>query len=78
MLATTCDSASYTLAPVSTQRLEAGRNPARWHCVFWACCLGILPVTLMFIEGDIKVVLSATIVVSLQLIAIGGMKYWPT
>jgi BCCT family betaine/carnitine transporter len=71
LLATTYDSASYTLASVSTQRLEAGRNPARWNCVFWACCLGILPVTLMFIEGGIKVVLSATIVFSLPLIAIG-------
>lgn len=71
LLATTYDSASYTLASVSTQRLEAGRNPARWNCVFWACCLGILPVTLMFVEGGLKVVLSATIVFSLPLIAIG-------
>lgn len=71
LLATTYDSASYTLASVSTQRLEAGRNPARWNCVFWACCLGILPVTLMFVEGGIKVMLSATIVFSLPLIAIG-------
>jgi BCCT family betaine/carnitine transporter len=71
LLATTYDSASFTLASVSTMRLEAGRNPARWNCVFWACCLGILPVTLMFIEGGIKVVLSATIVFSLPLIGIG-------
>ena len=51
--------------------LEPGRDPARWNCVFWACCLGILPITLMFIEGGIKVVLSATIVFSMPLIAIG-------
>lgn len=71
LLATTYDSASYTLASVSTLRLEAGRNPARWQCVFWACCLGILPITLMFMEGGLKVVLSATIVVSLPLILVG-------
>lgn len=71
LLATTYDSASYTLASVSTQRLEAGRNPARWNRLFWACALGIVPVTLMFVEGGIKVLLSATIVVSLPLLVVG-------
>ncbi len=71
LLATTYDSASYTLASVSTRRLEAGRNPARWNRLFWACALGLVPVTLMFVEGGIKVLLSATIVVSLPLIAVG-------
>lgn len=71
LLATTYDSASYTLASVSTRRLEAGRHPARWNRLFWACALGFVPVTLMFVEGGIKVILSATIVVSLPLIAVG-------
>ena len=70
-LATTYDSASYTLAAVSTRRLHAGQNPARWLRVFWACALGVLPITLMFIEGGIKVVLSTTIVVSLPLLVVG-------
>jgi BCCT family betaine/carnitine transporter len=71
LLATTYDSAAYTLASVSTRRLEAGHNPARWNRLFWACALGIVPVTLMFVEGGIKVVLSATIIVSLPLIVVG-------
>ncbi len=71
LLATTYDSASYTLASVSTRRLEAGHNPARWNRLFWACALGLVPVTLMFVEGGIKVLLSATIVVSLPLIGVG-------
>lgn len=71
LLATTYDAVSYTLASVSTRRLEAGRNPARWNRLFWACALGIVPITLMFVEGGIKVVLSATIVVSLPLLAVG-------
>ncbi len=71
LLATTYDSASYTLASVSTRRLEAGNHPARWNRLFWACALGLVPVTLMFVEGGIKVVLSATIVVSLPLIVVG-------
>jgi len=71
LLATTYDSASYTLASVSSREMHAGENPARWSRVFWACALGVLPVTLIFVEGGIKVVLSATIVVSLPLLAVG-------
>jgi BCCT family betaine/carnitine transporter len=70
-LVTTYDSASYTLASVSTRKLHAGENPARWHRVFWACALGLLPVSLMFVDGGLKVVLSTTIVVSLPLLLVG-------
>jgi BCCT family betaine/carnitine transporter len=56
---------------VSTQRLRAGTDPARWNRVFWACALGVVPITLMFIEGGLKVILSATIVVSLPLLLVG-------
>jgi BCCT family betaine/carnitine transporter len=70
-LATTYDSASYTLASVSSKRLEAGQDPARWNRVFWAFALGVLPVSLMFIDGGLKVILSTTIVVSLPLLALG-------
>jgi BCCT family betaine/carnitine transporter len=41
--------------------------------VFWACALGALPITLMFVQGGLKVVLSATIVVSLPLLVVGVM-----
>lgn len=70
-LATTYDSASYTLASVSTLELKAGENPARLLRVFWACGLGVLPVTLMFVDGGLKVILSTTIVVSLPLLLVG-------
>lgn len=70
---TTYDSASYTLASVSTMRLQPGENPRRWNRVFWACALGALPITLMFVQGGLKVVLSATIVVSLPLLVVGVM-----
>jgi BCCT family betaine/carnitine transporter len=70
-LATTYDSASYTLASVSTRRLRAHENPARWLRVFWAISLGVLPVSLMFIEGGLKTILSTTIVVSLPLLFLG-------
>jgi BCCT family betaine/carnitine transporter len=70
-LATTYDSASFTLASVATRRLEAGQNPARWLRVFWAVSLGILPISLMYIEGGLQTILSTTIVVSLPLLAVG-------
>jgi BCCT family betaine/carnitine transporter len=70
-LATTYDSASYALASVATQKLKAGDNPARWNRLFWALALAVLPISLMFIDGGLKVVLSTTIVVSLPLLAVG-------
>ena len=70
-LATTYDSASYALASVASQKLEAGENPARWNRLFWAFALAVLPISLMFIDGGLKVVLSTTIVVSLPLLVVG-------
>jgi len=68
--ATTYDSASYILASVATRRLPAGEEPERWHRVFWALALAVMPLTLMFI-GGLKVIQSATLIVSLPLIGVG-------
>ena len=70
-LVTTYDSASYTLASVSTKEMRAGDNPSRALRLFWAIALGILPITLLFIDGGLKVILSTTIVVSLPLLGLG-------
>jgi BCCT family betaine/carnitine transporter len=76
--ATTYDSASYILASSATRRLEAGDDPARWHRVFWAFALAVIPLTLMFVgrlTGDprtgLTVIQTATLVVSLPLLLIG-------
>jgi BCCT family betaine/carnitine transporter len=71
-LATTFDSASYTLASSASRRLPIGGDPARWHRLFWALALGILPVTLMFI-GGLKALQTASLVVSLPLLVVGVM-----
>lgn len=68
-LATTYDSASYTLASSATRRLPIGGHPARWHRLFWAFALGILPVSLMFI-GGLKALQTASLVVSLPLLVV--------
>lgn len=70
-VATTYDSASYTLASVATAQMETGSDPARWNRLFWAFALAVLPLTLMFVDGGLRVILSATIVVSLPLLAVG-------
>jgi len=67
--ATTYDSASYTLASGATLHLKAGDDPARWHRVFWAFALGLMPVTLMFI-GGLKVLQVTLLVVSLPILAV--------
>lgn len=71
-LVTTYDSASYTLASVTTKSLQEGENPNRWNRLFWACALGVVPVALMYIDGGLKVILSTTIVVSLPLLIISA------
>ena len=68
--ATTYDSASYTLASGATRRLLAGDDPARWHRVFWAVALAVLPLTLMFV-GGLKVLQTAALVVSLPILIVG-------
>jgi len=68
--ATTYDSASYILASCATRRLKAKEDPVRWHRVFWAVAVAVLPLTLMFI-GGLKTVQSATLIVSLPLIFVG-------
>ncbi len=68
--ATTYDSASYILASGATLHLAAGDDPARWHRVFWAFALGLLPITLMFI-GGLKVMQVILLVVSAPILIIG-------
>ena len=69
-MATTYDSAAYTLALGATRRLAVGQDPPRWHRLFWAFALGVLPVTLMFL-GDLTPFQTASVVVSLPLIPVG-------
>ena len=71
-IATTYDSASYTLASASTRYLRSKSHPARWSRVFWACALGIVPIALMFI-GDLKTMQSASLIVSIPLLFVGMM-----
>ena len=75
-VATTYDSASYTLASSATLNIPAGDDPSRAHRVFWAFALGLLPITLMYIGNysgfDIlKVMQVVLLVVSLPILIVG-------
>ena len=72
---TTYDSASYILASSATRRLLPGEDPQRFHRVFWAMALAVLPLTLMFV-GGLQVIQTATLVVSLPLLLVGVLMSW--
>jgi BCCT family betaine/carnitine transporter len=69
--ATTYDSASYTLASSATLHLKAGDDPARWHRVFWAIALGLMPVALMLLQGNLRPIQVILLIVSFPILFIG-------
>lgn len=68
--ATTYDSASYTLASSATLHLSAGEDPARWHRVFWAFALAVMPVTLLFV-GGLKTIQVMLLITSTPILVVG-------
>jgi len=69
--ATTYDSASYTLASSATLHLKAGDDPARWHRVFWALALGLMPVALMLLQGNLRPIQVILLIVSFPILFVG-------
>jgi BCCT family betaine/carnitine transporter len=72
--ATTYDSASYTLAAGATVKLAPGEHPARWHRVFWAVALGILPASLLYL-GGLRALQTASVIASLPLLLVYAILY---
>jgi len=71
-VATTYDSAAYTLAAGATRSLDEGEHPARWHRVFWAFALGVLPLSLLFV-GGLRELQIASLLASLPLLFVYGI-----
>lgn len=69
-VATTYDSASYTMASTVTSELEEGDNPARWHRLYWAAMLGMVPIFMMFV-GGLQIIRSAVLIASLPMLIVG-------
>ena len=68
--ATTYDSASYTLASSATLHLSSGEDPARWHRVFWAFALAVMPITLLFV-GGLKTIQVMLLIASTPILIVG-------
>ncbi len=68
-VATTYDSASYSISAAATRGLTPGAEPSRPHRVFWAFALALLPVALVAIN-TLDAAKSATLVASLPLLAV--------
>ncbi|MFD2046492.1 BCCT family transporter [Ornithinibacillus salinisoli] len=73
-LATTFDSASYILAAVAQKSIKGG-DPIRWHRLFWAFTLCLMPLVLMFI-GDLQTLQTASIVSGFPIIFIMFLLAW--
>jgi BCCT family betaine/carnitine transporter len=71
-VATTYDSAAYTLAAGATRYLTEDEHPARWHRVFWAFALGTLPLSLLFL-GGLRELQTASLLASLPLLFVYGI-----
>ncbi|WP_051303590.1 BCCT family transporter [Psychromonas aquimarina] len=66
-LATTLDSASFTLAATSTNQLDENANPPTVLRMFWCVVLASVPLTMMFIDAPLNTVQTLAIVTSLPL-----------
>ena len=71
-MTTTYDSASYVLAAGASRELNETGHPMRWHRMFWAAALGMLPVVLLFV-GGLRELQTASLVASLPLLFVYGL-----
>ena len=71
-MTTTYDSASYVLAAGASRELNEYGHPMRWHRLFWAAALGMLPVVLLFV-GGLRELQTASLVASLPLLFVYGL-----
>ena len=71
-LATTYDSAAYALASSASTALAHDEEPERWHRMFWAFALAILPLALMRI-GGLDPMRTASLLASIPLLPVFGV-----
>jgi BCCT family betaine/carnitine transporter len=69
-LATTFDSAAYTIASGASLELGPGGDPDRLHRSFWALAVALLPLALMGV-GGLQSLRTASLVASLPLLVVG-------
>jgi BCCT family betaine/carnitine transporter len=62
--------ASYTLAASATVELEANANPNRWHRLFWALFVGVLPLFLLWV-GGLQIIRISALIASFPVLFMG-------
>ena len=67
-LASTLDSASYTLAATATRDLKDHEDPSPLHRLFWCLVTILAPLTMIFIKAPMETVKTAAIVTAIPLI----------
>jgi BCCT family betaine/carnitine transporter len=68
-LATTVDSASYTLASLATRNLDGYQQPSRGHRLLWVGLLGMVGVGLLSV-GGLKAAQISTVIVAVPMIPV--------
>ena len=74
-MATTYDSASYTLAASASHHLVATEEPTTIHRIFWAFALGALPIALVYLDG-LEPLKTAAVAASLPLLVVYVLLAW--
>lgn len=79
-LATTVNSAAYTLSDVASKNLKPGEEPARWYRVFWGILLTSISIVLMYGDG-LEALQTLSIITALPLVfvmflMIGSFLKW--
>ncbi|OLQ72163.1 glycine/betaine ABC transporter [Photobacterium proteolyticum] len=69
-LATTLDSASFTLAATAANQLDENANPPTALRLFWCLILAAVPLAMMFIDAPLNTVQTLAIVTSLPLMIV--------
>ncbi|MCL1698808.1 BCCT family transporter [Lysinibacillus sp. Bpr_S20] len=71
-LATTVNSAAFTLSDVASKNLEMGEEPARWYRVFWGILLTSISIILMYGDG-LKALQTLSIITGFPLIFVTAL-----
>ncbi len=75
-LATTLDSAAFTMAATSTKGLKENEEPSPMLRLFWCVMLAAVPLAMMFIDAPLNTIKTCAIVTSIPLMfIIGYMVY---
>jgi betaine/carnitine transporter, BCCT family len=68
-VATSLDSAAFTLSATASKNLPVDGQPPRWHRLVWAFVLGFVALSLMYI-GGIEILQTASVVVGVPLLVV--------